>query len=137
MDHAPGVQALDVAPNSAAERAGIRVGDDLVAINGVPVHRTVDVAKRHSGLLGIWSQAHYSLEAPGRPFEALVVVAPAAKPLTLLENYLRAVGLIYLFIGFFIFARALECAPRGPFLRFLPRVGGNVLISLYRQAQRV
>ena len=33
-----------------------------------------------------------------------MVVAPAAKPLTL-ENYLRVVGLVYLFVGLFIFAR--------------------------------
>jgi len=109
VDHTPGVQALYVAPNSAAERAGIKVGDDLVAINGVPIHRSVDVAKR-LWALGVWSQAHYALERHGRQFEALVVVAPAAKPLAL-ENYLRAVGLVYLFIGFFIFARRWS-APR-------------------------
>jgi two-component system NtrC family sensor kinase len=109
VDHTPDVQALYVAPNSAAERAGIKVGDDLVAINGVPIHRSVDVAKR-LWALGVWSQAHYALERHGRQFEALVVVAPAAKPLAL-ENYLRAVGLVYLFIGFFIFARRWS-APR-------------------------
>ncbi len=40
---------------------------------------------------------------------ALVVVAPAAKPLAL-ENYLRAVGLVYLFVGLFIFARRWSAA---------------------------
>ncbi len=33
-----------------------------------------------------------------------MIVSPAPKPLTI-ENYLRLVGLLYLFIGLFIFAR--------------------------------
>jgi two-component system NtrC family sensor kinase len=98
-----GVQAAYVEPNSPADRAGIKAGDQLVAINGVPVRRAADVTKRLWSL-GVWSQAHYSLERQGREFVALVVVAPAAKPLTL-ENYLRVVGLVYLFVGLFIFAR--------------------------------
>src|ERR1700722_8900529 len=98
-----GVQAAYIEPNSAADRAGIKAGDHLVAINGVPVERAADVTKR-LWALGVWSQAHYTLERQGRSFEALVVVAPAAKPLGI-ENYLRLVGLIYLFVGLFIFAR--------------------------------
>ena len=98
-----GVQARYIEPNSPAERAGIKAGDQLVAINGVPVQRAGDVTKR-LWTLGVWSQAHYTLERQGRAFTALVVVSPAAKPLTL-ENYLRVVGLVYLFVGLFIFAR--------------------------------
>ena len=104
-----GVQAAYIQPNSAADRAGIRAGDHLVAINGVPVERAADVTKRLWSL-GVWSQARYALERNGREFVALVVVAPAAKPLAL-ENYLRMVGLVYLFVGLFIFARRWN-APR-------------------------
>jgi two-component system NtrC family sensor kinase len=99
----PGIQAAYIQPNSAAERAGIKAGDQLAAINGVPVARAADVTKR-LWALGIWSQARYSLERQGQAFVALVVVAPAAKPLAF-ENYLRVVGLFYLFVGLFIFAR--------------------------------
>jgi two-component system, NtrC family, sensor kinase len=97
------IQAAYVAPNSPADRAGIKTGDNLVAINGVPVHRAVDVAKRLWDL-GVWSKAAYSLERSGREFQASVVVAPAPKPLGL-ENYFRAVGLVYLFVGLFILGR--------------------------------
>ncbi len=41
-----GVQAAYIAPNAAADRAGIKTGDRLVAINGVPVQRAADVTKR-------------------------------------------------------------------------------------------
>ena len=46
----------------------------------------------------------------GRSFETPVIIAPAEKPITA-ENYLRVVGLIYLFIGIFIFVRRWN-APR-------------------------
>jgi two-component system, NtrC family, sensor kinase len=108
MDTPQGVQALYVAPNSAAARAGIKAGDLLVAIDGAPVHRAVEVTKR-LWALGVWSQAQYKLERGSQPFEALVVVEPAPKPLTI-ENYLRVVGLLYLFIGLFIFARRWNAA---------------------------
>ena len=42
--------------------------------------------------------------ATGRNFETPLVTAPAEKPASI-ENYLRVVGLLYLFIGLFIFAR--------------------------------
>ena len=70
---------------------------------GFLLQRAADVTKR-LWALGIWSQARYALERQGQAFVALVVVAPAAKPLAF-ENYLRVVGLVYLFVGLFIFAR--------------------------------
>ena len=104
-----GVQAAYIRAKFARRSApASRPATSLVAINGVPVQRAVDVTKR-LWALGVWSQAHYTLERGGRAFEALVVVAPAAKPLAL-ENYLRVVGLLYLFIGLFIFARRWNAA---------------------------
>ncbi len=109
LDTTQGVQAQQVAPNSPAVRAGVRVGDRLLAINGVPVARQVQVTKRlwHAGL---WSQVRYELSRNGEEFETPLVTAPAEKP-TSIENYERVVGLIYLFIGLFIFARRWN-APR-------------------------
>ena len=46
----------------------------------------------------------YKLARQGQEFETPLVTAPAEKP-TSIENYLRVVGLLYLFIGLFIFAR--------------------------------
>ena len=100
-DH--GVEAWNVTPNEPAARAGIRQGDRLIAIGDQPITNALQVTKRvwHAGL---WSQLRYKVERAGASFETPVVIAPAEKPVTA-ENYLRVVGLIYLFIGIFIFVR--------------------------------
>ncbi|MGC1417972.1 MAG: histidine kinase N-terminal 7TM domain-containing protein, partial [Candidatus Acidiferrum sp.] len=109
LDTTQGVQAQEVAPSSPAARAGVRAGDHLLAINSSSVTRQVQVTKRlwHAGL---WSQVRYRLSRNGEEFETLLVTAPAEKP-TSIENYERVVGVIYLFIGLFIFARRWN-APR-------------------------
>ena len=48
--------------------------------------------------------AHYQIERGGKQFEAQLVIQPAARPASI-ENYLSVVGVLYLFIGLFIFAR--------------------------------
>jgi two-component system, NtrC family, sensor kinase len=109
LDTNLGVQAQQVAPNSPASRAGLRDGDQLLAVNGVPIARQVDVTKR-LWRAGLWTQVHYKLARNGQQFETYLITAPAEKP-TSIENYERFVGLIYLFIGLFIFARRWN-APR-------------------------
>ena len=106
-DH--GIQVRHVAPNSPASRAGIRVGDILLTFNGVPASRATEVARRLDRV-GLWTQVRYKLARNGEEFETPLVTAPAEKPLTT-ENYLRFVGLFYLFIGLFIFVRRWN-APR-------------------------
>jgi PAS domain S-box-containing protein len=59
--------------------------------------------------VGLWAQVQYGLERGGQPFQAQMVVQPAPKPVTI-ENYLRVTGLLYLFIGLFIFARRWNAA---------------------------
>jgi two-component system NtrC family sensor kinase len=108
-DSEQGVEALFVSPNSPGERAGIKSGDVLVAIDSQPVGRAVEVVKR-LWALGIWSQARYQIQRQNRGFETSLVTAPAPKPLSI-ENYLRVVGALYLFIGVFIFLRRWN-APR-------------------------
>ena len=109
LDTAQGVQARQIAPNSPAARAGVRVGDYLLAVNGTPITRQVMVTKR-LWRAGLWTQVHYRLARNNEEFETYLVTAPAEKP-TSIENYERFVGLIYLFIGLFIFARRWN-APR-------------------------
>ncbi len=109
LDTTQGIQAQQVAPNSPAARAGVRVGDHLVAINDSPVTRQVQVTKR-LWRSGLWTQVRYKLARNSEEFETPLVTAPAEKP-TSIENYERVVGLIYLFIGLFIFARRWN-APR-------------------------
>src|SRR5712664_3974660 len=109
LDTATGAQAWKLAPNSPASQAGIRPGDFLISINNVPVHSQVQVTRRlwHAGL---WTQVRYKLARNGREFETPIVTAPAEKPNSI-EAYGRFVGLLYLFIGLFIFVRRWN-APR-------------------------
>jgi len=104
-----GVEAWRVSTNGPTARAGIRQGDLLLEIGGQPVTRALDVTKR-VWRAGLWSQLRYKVERAGDSFETPVVIAPAEKPVSA-ENYLRVVGLIYLFIGIFIFVRRWN-APR-------------------------
>ncbi len=106
-DH--GVEAWKVSSNGPAARAGIRQGDLLLEIGGQRITRALDVTKR-VWRAGLWSQLRYKLSRDGDSFETPVVIAPAEKPVSA-ENYLRVVGLIYLFIGIFIFVRRWN-APR-------------------------
>jgi two-component system, NtrC family, sensor kinase len=109
LDTDHGVQAWRVAPNSPAARAGIRAGDRLVAINDALISRDVQVTEK-LWRAGLWSQERYRIARNGQEFETRLVTAPAEKPASI-ENYLRLVGLLYLFIGLFIFVRRWS-APR-------------------------
>ena len=106
-DH--GIQALHVAHRSPADGAGIRIGDIFLAFNGIPTTRATDVARQldHAGL---YTEIRYRLARNGQEFETPLVTVPAPKPLAT-ENYLRVVGLLYLFIGLFIIIRRWN-APR-------------------------
>ena len=106
-DH--GIEAWKVSQGGPAWQAGIRQGDHLLEIAGQGVPAAVQVTKR-LWRAGLWSQLRYKVERGGEAFETPVVIAPADKPLTA-ENYLRVVGLFYLFIGIFIFIRRWN-APR-------------------------
>ena len=109
LDTDHGIQAWQVSPNSPATRAGIRSGDVLLTFNRTTVTRAVDVARRLDRA-GLWTQVRYKLARNGEEFETPLVTAPKEKPLAT-ENYLRVVGLLYLFIGLFIFIRRWN-APR-------------------------
>jgi two-component system NtrC family sensor kinase len=109
LDTSHGIQASHISSNSPATRAGIRPGDILLTINSSPVVRASEVARRLDRA-GMWTQVRYKLSRGGDEFEAPLLTAPAEKPLGT-ENYLRIVGLLYLFIGLFIFIRRWN-APR-------------------------
>src|SRR2546426_3704048 len=106
-DH--GVEAWQVAPDSPAARAGLHAGDQLVSINGTPVTSAVQVTKR-LWRAWLWTELRYRVARNNVQFETPVVTSPGEKPSSI-ENYLRFVGLLYLFIGLFIFVRRWN-APR-------------------------
>ncbi len=108
LDTQQGVQAWNVEPDSPAAKAGIKPGDYLKAVRGVAVTRATHVT-RQLWREGLWTQVRYRLERAGEPFETTLITVPLEKP-TSIENYLRIVGLLYLFIGLFIFVRRWNAA---------------------------
>ena len=108
-DSSGGVEAWKVATESPAAQAGIRPGDLLLTINDAAVPSAAHVARRLYRA-GLWTQLRYKLSRNGEEFETRLITTPAQKPLHV-ENYLRFVGLLYLFIGLFIFVRRWN-APR-------------------------
>ncbi|HXR32401.1 MAG TPA: ATP-binding protein [Verrucomicrobiae bacterium] len=108
-DSASGIEAWRVAPDSPAAGAGIHPGDLLLSINDSAVPNAAHVARRLYRA-GLWTQLRYKLSRNGEEFETRLITTPAHKPITV-ENYLRVVGLLYLFIGLFIFIRRWN-APR-------------------------
>jgi two-component system, NtrC family, sensor kinase len=108
-DSATGIEAWKVTPDSPASAAGILQGDILLAINDAQVPSAAQVARRLYRA-GLWTQLRYKLSRNGEEFETRLITTPPHKPLTV-ENYLRVVGLLYLFIGLFIFVRRWN-APR-------------------------
>ncbi|HYL10503.1 MAG TPA: ATP-binding protein [Candidatus Acidoferrales bacterium] len=102
-DSSQGVEAWHVAPESPAARVGVKAGDRILAVNGAEIHTATQVTRR-LWRAGLWAQVRYRLDRKGTEFEISLVTAPAAKP-TSIENPLRVVGLLYLFIGLFIFIR--------------------------------
>jgi PAS domain S-box-containing protein len=103
IEKQPGVVAWHVSPNSPAANAGLRTDDRILAINDVPIRSPIDVTKR-LWRIALWTIAHYQIERGGKQFEVQLVIQPAARPASI-ENYLSVVGVLYLFIGLFIFAR--------------------------------
>ncbi len=70
-----GALVAEVVPGSAAERAGIRKGDVIVAINGVPVRSAAQV-RNTVGLTPVGRQVQITLERNGAKRNVNVEVAP-------------------------------------------------------------
>jgi PAS domain S-box-containing protein len=98
-----GVTAWIVVRGGPADRAGIREGDQLKAINGQPITTDAE-AVQQVYQLGVWSLANYSLTRNGEPFDTSLVLDPQSTAGSV-RNYLALVGLLYLLIGTFILFR--------------------------------
>ena len=103
IDASQGPTAWIVVRGGPADRAGIREGDLLKAINGQPVTNAAD-AVQQVYRIGIWSLTAYSLARSGEPFETSLVLVPQGTAGSV-RHYLALVGLLYLLIGTFILFR--------------------------------
>jgi two-component system NtrC family sensor kinase len=108
-DGANGVFARQVEAGGPADRAGVRAGDLLTAINGVPIPQTLRVS-RMLYRVGSWGQAEYALVRGGQRLTANVIPEPrdSRSPI---DAYRRIVALLYLAIGLFVVLRRAQ-APR-------------------------
>lgn len=103
LDSPDGVTAWIVAHDGPADRAGIHQGDRLLNVAGVPVHMAADVT-RTIYQAGVWMRITYDLIRDGQRFQVNVITVPQQTPSSL--TYFREIiGLLYLFIGAFIFFR--------------------------------
>lgn len=108
VDTAQGVKAKAVGAGSPADIAGITQGDYVRTIQGSPIRRSTDVV-RDLWQAGSWSELRYQVTHSGETLSLPLITTPSQVPLT--EGFLRVTGLLYLFIGLFIFARRWN-APR-------------------------
>jgi len=108
LDTDAGVRARHVEPNSPADKAGVKQGDLLLTINDAKIGNALEVTQRLGRPGVVWTELRYELVRNGADFIAQVVAAPAEK--SSLQNYLRFVGVVYLFIGVFIFLRRWSAA---------------------------
>jgi len=95
------VRAERVDSDGPGEKAGIKVGDQLAAINGSEIKRTAH-AVRQMYRSGVWSKTTYSLVRGGVPVEVSLILAPADRSFNV---GLRVISLIYLGIGLYVLLR--------------------------------
>ncbi|HET8547418.1 MAG TPA: ATP-binding protein [Bryobacteraceae bacterium] len=96
------VIALDVTPDSPADKRGIKAGDRLLAIHNVPVESATDVPEILVGI-GIYGNARYHVERQGRDFRPTLILAVREVDWSVTYQYL--VGAAYLIIGLFVYLR--------------------------------
>ena len=102
-----GLRAESVPSDTPAERAGIRVGDVLTAINEIPTPRLA-AAERAMDRTGVWSHATYSLlrsigsSAEPAALDIGVILVPADRSD---HQVLRLIALVYLAIGLYVLFR--------------------------------
>ena len=109
IDSDHGVVALHVVAGGPADRAGIRQGDIVQSVHSTPIRRATDVT-RVIWHAGAWAEVPYQILRGSDSLQIPLVTAPQDNPASL-EDYLRVVALLYLFIGLFIFVKRWN-APR-------------------------
>ncbi len=96
------VKAAYIAPASGGAQAGLRTGDTLVSIGGVPIPHALDATKI---LLNVraWSEAAYEIKRNGVVFTSKVIVREPKTDTAVYYQY--GAGAAYLLIGLFVYFR--------------------------------
>ena len=93
--------AEHIQPGGSGAKAGVKAGDELVAVNGQEVKDTAGL-ERQLYRTGIWSKATYTLVRHSVSLDSQVILIPADRSL---YNSLRLIALIYLGIGVYVLLR--------------------------------
>ena len=101
VEHEHWLRAERVAPGGPADRAGIKSGDVLNAINNRTVN-TSGALTREMYKSGAWRSATYSVRRNDVPLDVPVILEPADNSLNL---GLRLIALTYLGIGLYVLLR--------------------------------
>ena len=102
------VVAAYVVPGSSGDKAGIRVGDDVVAIGGSAIKQPLDVSQA-LWEIPLFGQARYTLRRDGIEFQKNNVFVQAA-PRDSAVYYQFFVGFFYLSVGLFVYYRRTSAA---------------------------
>ena len=101
VERAGNLFAERVEPDGPAQRAGVKIGDQITAVDDNKVNSTASMM-RELYRVGAWSKAKYSLVRQSVPVDVTVIPAPAERSQ---YNWLRLIGLIYLGIGLYVMLR--------------------------------
>jgi two-component system NtrC family sensor kinase len=93
--------AKQVEPDGPGARAGVKVGDELTAVNGREVKNT-PALERQLYQVGVWSKATYAVKRQNVSVDLVPILAPAERSL---YDWLRLIALIYLGIGIYVLLR--------------------------------
>ena len=120
VDTSQGITAETVEPNSSGARAWILPGDRLIAVSLDGVQKDeIAQARRVQIYLDqarVGGQLHYLIERPSYPEESRLYFADldnldATHKWTPRDLYINLIGLIYLFVGFFVLFKQGGRAP--------------------------
>jgi len=101
VEHEGWLRAERVDPRGPADKAGVKAGDELSAINGQTVNSVASV-QRQIYRTGIWKDTTYSLVRNETPVDVKVILEPADRSV---NAGLRLIALIYLGIGLYVLLR--------------------------------
>jgi two-component system, NtrC family, sensor kinase len=101
VEHDGRMVADRVEPDGPGAKAGIKVGDQLVSVNGQEIVGTPGLV-RQLYRTGVWSKATYSLIRQSVTLDSQVILIPFDRSL---NNWLRFIALIYLGIGIYVLLR--------------------------------